>query len=220
MQPLAHHQKRCTVCDQVFNPGENECRNPLCAPGAQRSFTWNFAIAMRSGVLEQAINRYKFDGVRQWALLFGRILVGFLEEQARTFETFDLIVASPTYVGPDGRVFDHTRLVLERAAEEEPIGAGWPFDLASPPAIVKNVATESFTGKKYADRKSIAMNQLRDALSVPDPTRTAGKSILVYDDVFTDGLTLREVARCLMSDGGAREVCGVTLCRQPFRSRR
>jgi predicted amidophosphoribosyltransferase len=33
--------------------------------------------------------------------------------------------------------------------------------------------------------------------------------------VFTDGLTLNEVARALRR-AGAAAVCGVTLCRQPF----
>jgi hypothetical protein len=39
--------------------------------------------------------------------------------------------------------------------------------------------------------------------------------IVVYDDVFTDGFTLREVARCLIRVGDATVVCSVTLTRQP-----
>ena len=174
---------------------------------------------MRSGVLEAVINRYKFDGFQQWALLFGRILAGFLEEEARYFRQFDLIVASPTYVGPDGRSFDHTRLVLERAADEVSPGVPWPFDLGDRPAIVKTGPTESFTGKAYRERRAIAETQLRDALHIPDTNRTAGRSILVYDDVFTDGWTLNEVARALRLTGGAKEVCGVTLTRQPWKTR-
>jgi hypothetical protein len=65
-------------------------------------------------------------------------------------------------------------------------------------------------------RDQIASNELRKALSVPDPKRTSGKSILVYDDVFTDGHTLDEVAHCLRLQGEASEVCGVTLTRQPW----
>jgi predicted amidophosphoribosyltransferase len=42
--------------------------------------------------------------------------------------------------------------------------------------------------------------------------------VLVFDDVFTDGFTLREVARALQA-AGANSVCGVTLTRQPFRRR-
>ena len=42
-----------------------------------------------------------------------------------------------------------------------------------------------------------------------------GKHVLVYDDVFTDGLTLNEVAQPLWI-AGAPEVCGVTLCRPAY----
>ena len=39
---------------------------------------------------------------------------------------------------------------------------------------------------------------------------------MVIDDVFTEGSTLREVARALML-AGAEEVAGLTLARQPWR---
>ncbi len=109
--------KRCTVCDLQFEAGETACRNPTCAR-SDRKFGWNYAVAMRSGVLEEAINDYKYRGVRAWATIFGRVLAGFLEEQARTFRQFHIITASPTYVGDGGRPFNHTRVVLEAAARE------------------------------------------------------------------------------------------------------
>jgi predicted amidophosphoribosyltransferase len=43
----------------------------------------------------------------------------------------------------------------------------------------------------------------------------AGSRILVIDDVFTEGSTLREVARALVK-AGADEVAGLTLARQPW----
>ena len=39
-------------------------------------------------------------------------------------------------------------------------------------------------------------------------------SLVTVDDVFTEGLDLNEVARALRKDGGAAEVCGLTLARQ------
>ncbi len=76
------------------------------------------------------------------------------------------------------------------------------------------------TKKGWKERHEIAKNQLRPALTIPDLKRTQGKSILVYDDVFTDGHTLYEVARCLKMQGGASDVSGVTLARQPFKAKR
>ena len=40
----------------------------------------------------------------------------------------------------------------------------------------------------------------------------------MYDDIFTDGFTIREVARALKA-AGAVEVCEVVLARQPRGSR-
>lgn len=213
-------KRRCGTCDLPFNAGESKCGNFICS-WDNRFFDSNYAIAIKSGYLEAAIKRYKFEDRKHWANIFARVLVGFFEEEATIFKTFDLIVASPTYTNKDGvsRSWDHTRLVIERAHSES--RGEWPFDVGHPkPAIIKTAATTSMTGKKWKERHEIAKNELRPALSVPDPKRTRGKSILIYDDVFTEGHTLNEVARCLRYEGGASEVCGVTLSRQPWGRRR
>jgi predicted amidophosphoribosyltransferase len=169
---------------------------------------------MRTGTLQDVINRYKYDGQRMWALIFGRVLAGFLEEQGGLFRQFHVIIASPTYVGLDGRTFDHTRTVLERAAAEVSPGSGWPFDITGEPLIVKTRPTPAMVGHTYRERRGIAEGPLRQALRVARDVR--GMNVLVYDDVFTDGLTLNEVARALRR-AEANAVCGVTLCRQPYR---
>jgi predicted amidophosphoribosyltransferase len=217
MEPLA--RSRCQVCDRPYAPDdESTCGNPLCNRD-DRWFSWNFAISMRTGQLKTAINRYKYDEQWGWALIFGRVVAGFLQEQARTFDQFDVITASPTYVGPDGRTFDHTRRVLERAAAEVPLGSEWPFDIDGESVIVKTRPTPSMVGHSFRERRDIAQGPLRDALEVTRIRDVRGKTVLVYDDVFTDGLTLNEVARALRL-AGANAVCGVTLCRQPFKDQR
>jgi predicted amidophosphoribosyltransferase len=206
--------RRCRVCARPFPDGSLECQNPICH-WDDRYFEWNCAAAMRSGILERALNLYKYEHQRGWAQLFARVLVGFLNEERDLFRAFDLIVASPTYVGPDARQWDHTREVLTEARELDE-GGHWPFDVEDPPAIEKIAATDRMMGKTWRERFELARGPLRDALRVSDPARTHGKQILVYDDVFTDGHTLNEVACCLHRHGGATRVCGVTLTRQPY----
>lgn len=218
IEALGLPDKRCRICDLPFNPGETWCENILCKSD-DRWFGWNYAVAMRSGALEDAINRYKYHSGKGWAFIFGRVIAGFLEEQRKTFRDFDLIAASPTFLGAGGRPFDHTRLVIERAAAEMTPGSGWPFDLAEEPAIVKTAATTPMVTKGFKQRRTIAETELRAALSVPDLGRTAGKNVLVYDDVFTDGLTLNEVALALRQQGEAALVCGLSLCRQPWKGK-
>lgn len=204
------------TCDLEL-PESGVCGNPICSwPVERRYFTWNYAIAMCSGVLQRAINDFKYENKWGWKSIFARVLVGFLDDEEPTFQGFDLIVASPTYLGPDDeRAYDHTRDVIV-AADEEAERGRWPFDLGDPPAIVKTAATPRFVGKSWRERRRIAQGKLRDSLAIPRAALTQGMKILVYDDVFTDGFTLSEVARCLRERGGASLVCGVSLTRQPW----
>ncbi|MGO8687272.1 MAG: ComF family protein [Candidatus Dormibacteria bacterium] len=208
----------CGVCGRPLAPGAARCRNPLCA-SASRWFRWNVAVAERSGLLEEALNAYKYRGDRSRACVFGAMLAGFLAQRSRLVDGFDLVIASPTFVGTGGRDFDHVRLILAEAARRSAPGGGVRFDLESLPAIVKTGPTPRLAGRAHRERRRIAEERLRPLLRVPDPRRTAGGRILVFDDVFTDGRTLDEVARALRLHGGAREVCGIALCRQPWRDR-
>ncbi len=201
----------CKVCGQQ-NEDNGKCPNFVCDWSlGNRGFSWVSPIAKRTGTLKAAITAYKYNSQRGWALIFGRVLDGFLDAHAETFDDFDLIIPSPTYVGQGGREFDHTWEILN-AAGVESFGA-WPF---THDVLVKTAATTPFTGNTWKQRRVIAEGELREALSVPDPSRVAGKRVLVFDDVFTEGFTMREIARKLRADG-ASDVAGVVLARQPGR---
>jgi predicted amidophosphoribosyltransferase len=177
-----------------------------------RQFDWNAAVAMRDGALQQAINRYKYNGRIGWSLIFGRVLAGFLHDRRALFAEFDLVTASPTFVGPGGRPFDHTGLVLEVAARLDQTGLVFMLD---PPAIRKTGPTTPLVNRGWQERRVICEIELPPVLEVPDPARVDGQAVLVYDDIFTDGLNLNAVAMKLR-EAGAVKVCGVTLARQPW----
>ena len=185
-----------------------------------RWFEWNYAVAMRSGALHDAISAYKYRDRKGWAIVFGRILVGFLDAHAETFSSVDLIVGSPAYEGPDAaRAWNPVREVMRAAEHEQSAPQRWVFDLQEPPAVTKTAPTPPMVGLKAAERRAVAQTDLRRALRVPDPDRTRGRALVVFDDVFTGGWTLREVARVLRQAGGATVVYGVSLARQPFNRR-
>jgi predicted amidophosphoribosyltransferase len=145
------------------------------------------------------------------------MLAELMERRRRLLEPFDLITASPSFVGRGGRDFDHTRLLLVEAGQQVSCERVWPFDTGPVPALIKTRPTPRLAWLGHRERRQVAEERLRPALHVPDRRRTAGRRILVVDDVFTDGRTLDEVARALRLQGGAREVCGLALCRQPWR---
>lgn len=63
------------------------------------------------------ILRYKYDCRQSWSIIFGRLLLAWLEDKVQDTRP-DLIITNPTYLGPDGATFAHTECVIEVAARE------------------------------------------------------------------------------------------------------
>jgi predicted amidophosphoribosyltransferase len=210
----------CAVCGQRVAAG-GSCPNELCR-NRRRQIGRIHALAYQAGPLRRVINDYKYRGARHWAVVFGRLLLAWLD-QTLTADQPDLIVANPSFVGPGGQLFAHTEAVLDAAAAEaagaaeRPAAAPrWRFDTGSPRAIVKSAPTlTSADAEAWFKRASAA--DLRAALSVPDPARTSARFVLVYDDICTTGGQLDAIADCLISEGGAARVEGVVLARAPWR---
>jgi predicted amidophosphoribosyltransferase len=164
------------------------------------------------------MNAFKFggQGARGWGLIFARALIGFLDDNWPRFGHYELIVASPSYreVGAAQR-FDSSRFIVRMAATIDK--AGRPFDSGSVPAIIKTAETTPMKGKKWRQREEIAETELREVLAIPDASRTRGKHVIVFDDLYTSGHTLNEAARCLIAQGGAVQVTGISLARQLHR---
>jgi predicted amidophosphoribosyltransferase len=202
----------CRTCDGKLK-ADGRCGNPLCnRPESSRGWAYIHAISQRSGPLRRAINSYKHDDRWGWAYIFGRVLVGYLDAEEESFREYDHIIPMPTYVGKGGRSRDHTAYVIERARVEDD---SWPFRLD---LMRKTRSTPNLADLRggFVARAHVAETQIGPALEVLKPRAVRGKRILVFDDVFTAGLTLREVAHKLHL-AGATMVSGVVLARQPFR---
>jgi predicted amidophosphoribosyltransferase len=200
----------CPVCSQALDDNEI-CRNSLCWDNNRR-ISKVYAVTYHSGALKKVIHRYKYDGAYGWGLIFGRLVIGWLEAHAPAVSP-DLIVANPTYAA-EGR-FEHTEFVIRNAANED-LQQRWPFDVATPRTIIKTGPTTASAGASATAKRSSA-TLLRSVLTVTDASRTAGRRILIYDDVCTTGMQLNAVADSLLTDGGAAQVEALVLARAPWR---
>jgi predicted amidophosphoribosyltransferase len=167
---------------------------------------------MKRPPIEAAILRLKYHQAAGWATIFGRLLLGHLQQDYLPGD-IDLIVANPTLADVPGRL-RHTELVIDSAYTED-LFLGWPFDINTPRAIVKVAASPKSAGASLAD-KIAAADALADVLHVPEPDRVAGRRVLIYDDVCTTGYQLDRVARVLVEKGGAASVEGLVLARAPW----
>ncbi len=201
----------CSVCAQ-FLAANGACPNELCG-SPRRRIGRIHAIGYQSGPLREAISAYKYRGARSMSGVFGRLLVAWLEETLAA-DPPGLIVANPSFVGAGGQEFAHTEAVLTAAAQA---GAGrWAFDTGTQAAIIKTGPTLQSADAQAWSKRAIGY-ELRAALQVTEPARTAGKFVLVYDDVCTTGTQLDVVAGCLLDQGGAARVEAVVLARAPWR---
>jgi predicted amidophosphoribosyltransferase len=205
----------CPVCAQHL-ANDGRCPNELCGHPGRRIGRIR-AIGYQTGPLRRAIHSYKYGAVRSWSVLLGRLLLAWLEENM-TGDPPGLIVVNPGFPGADaasGGEFGHTEAVL-RAAAAADAGHRWPFDVATPAAVIKTGPTLK-SADAQAWSKRVTARELRGALAVPDPGRTAGRFILVYDDIATTGGQLDAVAGCLLDHGGAARVEGIVLARALWR---
>jgi predicted amidophosphoribosyltransferase len=69
--------RACPVCSQRLDD-DSPCRNSLCRERSRRVERID-AIAYHSGALQDKIHSYKYEGKTGWSLIFGRLLVGWLE---------------------------------------------------------------------------------------------------------------------------------------------
>jgi predicted amidophosphoribosyltransferase len=208
----------CTVRSQAVTAHScNVCGQPLdvdrCCPNAvctleDRAFSRIYTVSSRPDEMWDAVMSYKYEEERGWAEVLGRILVGFLDDRRQEMGRYDLITTGAIYTGPRAqRLWDYLRLIVDAAGRA---GPDWPF---APGLVDKSGPTGRFLGISPEARREIAEGELRAALSVPQPERVVGRRILVFDDIYSEGYSMREMARALL-EAGAAEVAGLVLARR------
>jgi len=212
VRPGEPSPRACPVCSQRLD-GDSRCRNSLCRDPNRRIERID-AITSHSGTMQDKIHSYKYGGQGGWSRVFGRLVVRWLDAHAAG-DPPGLIVANPTYTAPGQPGPGHIEAIIRAAATADPSGR-WPFDIRVPAAIIKTEATEQSAGRSFAEKR-IAAAALREVLQIPDPARTAGRRILVFDDVCTTGRQLNAVADCLVQEGRAAGVRALVLARAPWR---
>ncbi|CAA9318156.1 MAG: hypothetical protein AVDCRST_MAG36-246 [uncultured Nocardioidaceae bacterium] len=184
-----------------------ECANTVCRL-PDREFSRLYTVSEQADETWDLIYRFKYGEERHLADELGAMLVAFLRSHRDELERFDLFTSIALYIGPDAqRLWDYLAMIIEAARR---IDDSWPF---VPDVITKVRPTGRFLGIGVEERRAIAEGELRDALHVPDPGLVAGRRVLLVDDAFSEGFTMREMARALRG-AGAVEVAGLVFTRR------
>ncbi|BBO72574.1 amidophosphoribosyltransferase [Desulfosarcina alkanivorans] len=191
----------CSRCGLVFKgrAGEDHlCGRCLDRPGA---FTRARAAGIYDQTLRTAIHALKFKGQVRLAAPLGVLL---FDTFRRYWTAGDIDMVAPVPLHRNRfrrRGFNQAYLLVRRWTL--PAGTDVVRDL-----LVRDRATAPQTG---LDRRQRRMN-IKNAFSVNRPGQSAGKRVLLVDDVLTTGATADACAGVLIQDG-ARRVDVLTLAR-------
>ncbi len=148
-----------------------------------------------------AVHRFKYGRKISVGTALGRMMAQ-RTYSALTIEDFSMVIPVPLHVKRlRERGFNQSGILAREIARTCSI----PLDCAS---LERKVDTKPQTALKKTERAK----NIRGAFAVTNPDNVEGKKILLIDDVFTTGSTLRECARVLIRNG-AKEVAALTLAR-------
>ena len=200
---------RCVICRKVIAAGEHIC--PACArelspTGSQCCQHGDFFDACYSPFfyaepLRPSFHRYKFIGLRNYAVPYGKWMADCLvrEEQTR----FDFITWAPlSRLRLWQRGYDQAELLATEI--------GRHLSLPLQPTLKKSHRKPL---SRQSGNKALRAAVVLGAYSLRKGVDVAGKRILLVDDIITTGSTLTECARILKTAGAAEVVC-VTLARK------
>jgi len=195
----------CAVCAEPFDP--LAFHDPLCF--ACRTTPHNFDLARSAwiydGAPRVAIHRFKYGGKSALAARLAPALENVLRcDEAFRRHGFDCLVAVPLHRRRQRkRGFNQSELLARALARR--------LEIPTLSLLERTRATRPQVGLDFKARGA----NVSGAFALhPNPAReVSGLRVLLIDDVFTTGATLRECT-AVLKRAGAQTVCALTLARQ------
>lgn len=206
LQPL--EPPFCTVCGAPFDPMSRAA--DVCARcrdnryHAAPPFAAVRSLYVFEGAIRQAVHRLKYDGKTALSAPLAALMNEFLRQSSTRFlddNALTHIVAVPL----------HSRRQRSRGYNQSELLADQLGRLTNVPFSPILLRTRHTTPQVELAIRERAAN-VRDAFALKPKSDIEDATILLIDDVYTTGATLRECARVL-KNSGATQVYGLTLAR-------
>lgn len=179
----------CPCCGLIFPTREGEDR--LCGPCQTDPprFTRARAAAVYEGPVAKAVTRFKF--ARQMAYL--PVMQHWLQipRCAELVADADLLIPVPLH---------HRRLQHRGFNQALLLARAFPEAVVGRETLLRVRHTVPQVGLNPKERRE----NVHQAFAVPRPEEVKGKNVLLVDDLYTTGATVKECARVLRRAGASR----------------
>lgn len=194
----------CQACRTPFLGEHSLDQQGLCAAcrTSFANFDCAYSFGSYEGTLRKLIHLFKYGKVETLAQPLGRMLVQALPLEER----FEAVLPMPMHPWKKWqRGFNQAELLARPVARR--------FGLKLSSNLRRSRLTKSQAGLSGTERQE----NLRNSFAVRRPEQIAHKRVLLVDDVFTTGETLRAAAKALKA-AGVKHVSALTLARVDRRS--
>lgn len=190
-------ENKCPTCGKPVYNGSTSNKCSYCINNTFY-FTKAFSPLEFTGLLRDAVYRFKFKSKPYMYKSFGEFMVKSIEKE--NIGLIDLIVPVPL----------HRRRKAERGYNQSELLAKYISSKLDIPVDCKNlIKIKSTEPQTKLDRLERQKNMI-NAFEVKDKRVFENKRILLVDDIFTTGATVNECSKTLLGSG-ASEVVVITI---------
>lgn len=204
LSPASEAEFFCRACRTPFVDAYSLDEDGLCTicRVSLVNFDAAYSFGAYEGSLQKLIQLFKYGKVESLAGPLSRLMIRALPLEQR----FDAVIAMPMHwLKRRQRGFNQAELLAR------PVAKRYGLKLAS------NLRRKRYTKPQAGLNEAERRENLKDSFSVRKPERIAGKRVLLIDDVFTTGATLRAAVSALKR-AGAVHVSALTLARADRRN--
>ncbi len=185
----------CKECYEQISFKEGASINP---GGRFNYYDSVICVCDYSGIIKEAIRRYKFYNKPSYYRTFARLLAQRIKELTQ-WQKFDMILSVPLHPERErSRGYNQSYLIARQLSRE--LGIKNESKLL---ARVKNTHSQSLLQRD--DR----LINVKDAFKVTNASKVEGRAMFLVDDILTTGTTLNECSRVLKEAGAKKIVTAV-----------
>lgn len=187
----------CPVCKRRLPGGEADCHR-------QAGFILAAPFSFEDKRIQKIIHLLKYQGVKKAAKPLAFFMSKYLMDTSGGTAGDDfLMLPIPIHRSKERRRgFNQSKSIAEWAAFYLNTGGYSVIELRND-VLVKTRKNKTQTKlKSYKDRKK----NVENSFEVIDPGRVKDRNVIVIDDVFTSGATMREAVRAIKKSGGGKVI--------------